>query len=124
MFCYVFTLTSNFLEVRHQNLEKHSDVVVVWAGLQGLVAAKTYLACEPNVELGILDSNTSVGGVWSKENIYPGLHSNNLLGTYEYTDFPMRDAGLDLVEGEHIRAEKVNDYFRQYAETFELERQI
>ena len=87
-------------------MEKHIDIVVAGAGLQGLVAAKTYLACEPHVELLILDSNTSVGGVWSKENIYPGLHSNNLLGTYEYTDFPMRDAGLDLLEGEHIPAEK------------------
>ncbi|KAK3176383.1 hypothetical protein OEA41_007706 [Lepraria neglecta] len=40
-------------------MEKHIDVVVVGAGLQGLVAAKTYLACEPNAKLLILDSNTS-----------------------------------------------------------------
>ncbi len=105
-------------------MEKCVDVLVVGAGLQGLVAAKTYLACEPGVDLLIMDSNSSVGGVWAKENIYPGLRSNNLLGTYEYTDFPMRAAGLGVKEEEHIPGDSIYEYFRRYAETFDLMRRI
>ncbi|KAI4256490.1 MAG: hypothetical protein L6R42_006189, partial [Xanthoria sp. 1 TBL-2021] len=53
------------------------DVIIVGGGLQGLVAAKTYLALAPDTSLLILDSNLNIGGVWAKENIYPGLKTNN-----------------------------------------------
>lgn len=42
------------------------DVIVVGAGIQGLVTAKAYIACDPFVDLHILVSNASVGGVWAK----------------------------------------------------------
>lgn len=99
------------------------DVVIVGAGLQGLAAARMFLQLEPELELLIVDSNTSVGGVWAKENLYPGLMSNNLRGTYEYTDFPMDDA-LGVKDDEHIPGEVVYEYFRRYAENHGLTRRI
>ena len=87
------------------------------------MAAKTYIACDPYINLLILDSNASVGGVWAKEKIYPGLRSNNLLGTLELTDFPMH-AGSGVKEEEHIPGETLHEYLRQYAEKFDLLRRI
>lgn len=104
-------------------MNSHFDVVVVGAGLQGLAAAKTYLQVEPTAGLLIIDSNRTVGGVWAKENLYPGFRSNNLLGTYEYTDFPMNES-FGVQREEHIPGEAVFDYFKQYAEKHDLTRRI
>ena len=99
------------------------DVVVIGAGLQGLAAAKTFLQIEPQTKLLIVDANESIGGVWAKENIYPGLRSNNLLGTYEYTDFPMHE-NFGVKKEEHIPGEIIYEYFRQYAQKFDLTSRI
>lgn len=105
----------------HIENETRYDVIVIGAGLQGLAAAKTYLKIEPQTNLLIIDSNQTVGGVWAKENIYPGLRSNNLLGTYEYTDFPMHE-NFGVQKEEHIPGGTNYEYFRQYAERFDLTR--
>lgn len=99
------------------------DVVVVGAGLQGLASGRIFLQLEPDLKLLIIDSNTSVGGVWAKENLYPELHTNNLRGTFEYTDFPMDDA-LGVKEEEHIPGEVVYEYFRRYADKHDLVRRM
>ena len=104
-------------------MELHYDVVVVGAGLQGLVAAKTFLEVDPFLNLIIFDSNKTVGGVWSEENIYPGLVLNNQLGTWEYTDFPM-DEKFGIAPGEHVPGEVAHEYFRSYAQRFALDERI
>ena len=101
----------------------HFDVVVVGAGLQGLATARIFLQLDPDLNLVIIDSNKTVGGVWAKERVYPGLSSNNLRGTYEYTDLPM-DYELGVKEGEHIPGESTYEYFRRYAEKHDLSRRI
>ena len=49
------------------------DVVVVEAGLQGLAAAKPYLQIEPQTSSLIVGSIRSIGGIWTGENVNPGL---------------------------------------------------
>ena len=95
-------------------MDSHYNVIVVGAGLAGLQAAKTYIQLEPGVTLLIIDENKSIGGVSAKEKLYPGLRSNNLVGTYEYTDFPMHER-FGVKKGEHIPGEVIHNYFRQYA---------
>jgi len=104
-------------------MDSHYNVVIIGAGLQGLAAAKTYLQIEPSSSLLIIDSNRTVGGVWAKENLYPGFRSNNLLGTYEYTDFPINET-FGVKREEHIPGKVVFDYFEQYAEKHDLTRRI
>ena len=104
-------------------MEPHYDVVVVGAGVAGLPMAKTYLHFEPNIKLLILDQNKTIGGVWAKEKLYPGLRSNNLIGTYEFTDFPMHD-GFGVKKEQHIPGTVIHEYLRQYAERFDLSRRI
>ncbi|KAL8814190.1 MAG: hypothetical protein Q9223_006566 [Gallowayella weberi] len=103
----------------------HYDVLIVGAGLQGLVAAKIYLQLEPDVSLLILDSNTSIGGVWAKENIYPDLKTNNQLGTFEFTDCDIREVCPGKVKsGEHIPGDVVHEYLVKYAEKHDLIRRL
>ncbi len=42
-------------------------------GWYGLVAARTYLRLRPSTKLIIIDSDNTVGGVWSKDRLYPNL---------------------------------------------------
>ena len=49
-------------------------------GWYGLVAARTYLRLRPDINLLILDSDSSVGGVWSERRLYPNLVAQVKLG--------------------------------------------
>lgn len=105
--------------------DSHYDVIIVGSGLQGLVAAKTYLALAPDTSLLILDSNLTIGGVWAKENIYPGLKTNNQVGTFEFTDFDIQEVCRGKVaKGEHIRGEVVYEYLVKYAEKHDLTKRV
>ena len=101
------------------NFPKSTTVLVIGAGIHGLVAAKTYLQCSPTTSLLIIDRQPSLGGVWAREKLYPGLKTNNQLGTLEFSDFPMH-ARFGVETGKHIPGESLNQYIREYAETWDL----
>ncbi|KAJ5337277.1 monooxygenase [Penicillium brevicompactum] len=93
-----------------------SDLTIIGAGWHGLAAAKSALALDPTVNLVVLDSAASVGGVWAEERLYPALRTNNLLGSYEYGDFPMRENIPGLVTpGQHISGRAMHEYLKAYA---------
>lgn len=62
--------------------------------------------------------------MWAKERLYPVLKSNNLLGEYEYTNFPMDPERLRVKEGDHIPGEVIHDYLDDYARRFNIARKI
>ncbi|KAI0867577.1 hypothetical protein GGS24DRAFT_515151 [Hypoxylon argillaceum] len=70
---------------------EHFDIIIVGAGLHGLAIARTLVDASPNgpKRLIILDEGRSIGGTWAAERLYPGLKTNNVVGSYEFSDFPM-----------------------------------
>lgn len=82
--------------------------------------AKTYLEVNPDVRMLIFDSAASVGRTWCKERLYPGLKTNNLVGTYEFGDFPMTYERFGVKPGTHIPGAAVHDYLTQFTEHFDL----
>jgi hypothetical protein len=82
------------------------------------VAIKTYREVNPDGNVLLLEAADSVGGVWAKHRLYKGLKSNNMLGTYEFSDFPMDEATFGVKPGEHIPGEIVQRYLEAYAERF------
>lgn len=102
---------------------QHSDVIIVGAGIHGLCAAHTFIRIDPSLKVLILDDKNTLGGVWAREQLYPGLRANNLQGYYEFSDFPILQAGLeemsvrprDILSGEAMYA-----YLCKYAEHFGL----
>jgi len=85
------------------------------AGWYGLAVAATYLQVHPAANILVLDAQATVGGVWSQERQYPDLKSNNMLGTYEYPDFPMDTETYGVKAGEHIPGHVVHRYLTDYA---------
>jgi Predicted flavoprotein involved in K+ transport len=87
-------------------------------GFFGVAAAKTLQQLNPTKSLVVFDSGSTVGGVWSKDRLYPGLKTNNMLGTFEYPDFPMEPETFGIQPGEHISGEAMNEYLTRYAEKY------
>ena len=82
--------------------------------------ARTYSELYPAADIIILESSDSVGGVWSSTRLYPGLKTNNLLGTYENPDFPMTTESFGVKPNNHITGPVVHDYLHSFAKKFNL----
>ncbi|KAK0650927.1 putative FAD-containing monooxygenase MymA [Lasiodiplodia hormozganensis] len=100
------------------------DLIVIGAGWYGLASAKTYIELHPDENVLVLDSESTIGGVWCRDRLYPGLKSNNMLGTFEYSDFPMDTPTFGVKPGEHIPGIVVHRYLAAYAERFGVYKRI
>lgn len=95
-----------------------TQVIIIGTGWAGLAAAKTYLQVNPSISLTLLSNESSVGGVWSKDRLYPSLIANSPNGLYEFTDMSMVDPTNPLYE--LVPGEQVQKYLQQYAVKFDL----
>lgn len=59
-------------------------------GWTGLISAKTYLDLAPDTDLLIVDGGKTVGGVWSRDRVYPDLYAqvSHPLFQYSFDDMP------------------------------------
>ncbi|GFG26298.1 dimethylaniline monooxygenase [N-oxide-forming] 1 [Aspergillus udagawae] len=96
------------------------DLTVIGAGWSGLAAIKTYLQVNPSSNVVLLEAASSIGGVWAKHRLYNGLKSNNMLGTYEFSDFPMDPETFGVQPGEHIPGQIIQQYMEKFAERFQF----
>ena len=96
------------------------DLVIIGAGIHGLVTAKTYLEVKPATKIVILDQARTLGGTWAEERLYPGLKTNNMIGTYEFSDFLMREERFGVRKWQHIPGTVNHEYLQQYAQEFDL----
>lgn len=72
----------------------------------------------------MFEGASSLGGTWASHRLYPGLKSNNLLGTYQYPDFPMGPDRFDVKLGQHIPGDVLHTYLEAYAREFDIFRLI
>ncbi|KAI1867387.1 uncharacterized protein JN550_007118 [Neoarthrinium moseri] len=85
--------------------------------------ARTYLEAAVTNEqprVLVMDYAKTIGGTWAYERIYPGLKTNNVAGTYEFSDFPMDLDRYSLKAGQHIPGLTVHHYLSDFAEHFGL----
>ncbi|KAI9172671.1 LOW QUALITY PROTEIN: FAD/NAD(P)-binding domain-containing protein [Paramyrothecium foliicola] len=94
------------------------DCVVIGTGLYGLGAAKQFRHFNPQSSLVVFERESSIGGTWADQRLYPGITANNLLGTYEYPDFPMHPEVFGVKKNEHIPGAVLNAYHKAYAAKF------
>ncbi|KAI1282471.1 FAD/NAD(P)-binding domain-containing protein [Xylaria sp. FL0933] len=96
------------------------DVVIIGAGLHGLTTARTLVDTSPNEpkRIIILDEGRFIGGTWAAERLYPGLKTNNIVGLYDFSDFPMDLELYGLAPGQHIPGSIVHQYFTDFARHF------
>ncbi|KAL3478886.1 hypothetical protein BJX99DRAFT_256091 [Aspergillus californicus] len=94
------------------------DLLIVGAGLHGLIMAKTYREVHPSANLLVVDESQTVGGTWARERLYPGLKTNNIFGSYELSDLPMVPERYGVEGTGHIPGYVVHEYLCDVAERF------
>lgn len=99
----------------------NSSITNSRTGWCGLSATKTYLQVNPSSNVVLLEAASSVGGVWAKHRLYKGLKSNNMLGTYEFSDLPMDEETFGVKPGQHIPGHVIQRYLEMYVERFGFE---
>ncbi|KAF2159511.1 hypothetical protein M409DRAFT_70961 [Zasmidium cellare ATCC 36951] len=97
------------------------DLLIIGAGWRGLTLAKTYHQVHPDAKLLILDSAETLGGCWAEERVYPGLHTNNPLGTYQFSDFPMTAEVAGCQPFQAIPGMGVHRYLCEAVKFFDIE---
>ena len=66
-----------------------------------------------------------MSGVWAEENLYEGIKTNNLVGTHEFSDFPLLGVPrYNVPEGRHIPGRVMYEYLKDYAMHFDIYRHI
>ena len=118
----------------------HTKLRFWFQGWHGLIMAKTYHEAEPGAHIRILDSASTLGGVWSEERLYEerlskcaricsftetgiqGLKTNNVVGSYEFSDYPLRPNRYGLRPGQHIPGTAVHQYLNDAADYFNITR--
>ncbi|KAH7012968.1 hypothetical protein EDB80DRAFT_834684 [Ilyonectria destructans] len=96
------------------------DVVIIGTGIFGLATARTYCEAHPEANVVILEAADSLGGTWATHRLYPGLKTNNILGTYEFPDFPMLSHKFGVAPWQHIPGTNLHNYLVKFAEHFGL----
>lgn len=86
--------------------------------------AKTYIETHPEASILILDYGESIGGTWAEERLYPGLKTNNIVGTFEFSDFPLTPKLYGLEPGQHIPGTVVHKYLCDFSKHYDLESRI
>ncbi|KAI1122849.1 FAD/NAD(P)-binding domain-containing protein [Nemania abortiva] len=105
---------------------EHFDIVIVGAGLHGLTIARTLVNASLTrpQRLIILDEGRSIGGTWAAERLYSGLKTNNVVGSYEFSDFPTKPGRYGLKPGQHIPGLVVHRYLTDFASYFGLDKLV
>ncbi|KXS96884.1 hypothetical protein AC578_6230 [Pseudocercospora eumusae] len=100
------------------------DLAIVGAGWHGIAMAKTYHAAYPEASIVILDYATTLGGTWAEERIYPSLKTNNIWGSYEFSDFPMCREKYGCPDAKNIPGHVMHRYLCDAARHFDVEKYI
>lgn len=82
--------------------------------------AKTYREVHSEARILIVDYAESVGGTWAHERLYPGLKTNNLVGSYEFSDFPLVPENYGIERGQHIPGRVVHHYLCDFCDAYGL----
>ena len=93
------------------------NVLVIGAGLSGLVTAKTLL--EYGYSVIVFEKEQEIGGVWASTRRYPGLTTQNTRDTYAFSDFPMPRDYPEFPGGAQMLG-----YLKAYAAHFGIDRVI
>ncbi|KAK8052574.1 4-hydroxyacetophenone monooxygenase, partial [Apiospora rasikravindrae] len=100
------------LEQRYIDEPRKLRVVVVGAGLAGVIAGTLLPAKVPNIELTIFEKNADVGGTWF-ENKYPGVRCDIPAHVYQTSFEPNTQWSEEFAQGAEIR-----EYWQKLAQKY------
>ncbi|KAI1148132.1 flavin-binding monooxygenase-like protein-like protein [Nemania diffusa] len=92
------------------------DVIVLGAGLTGIISAQRLLQAHPETQLTILERDYCVGGVWSDRRNYPSFWTQWTHGIAEFSDMPMERPPAKDCMNDLFRAKYTTKYLEDYVD--------
>ncbi|KAF8588578.1 FAD/NAD(P)-binding domain-containing protein [Ramaria rubella] len=89
---------------------------IIGSGAAGLITAYTLLQ-DGFTNVQIITRDKSPGGVWAKENVYPGLVINNVHGEFRFSALQMAPPSNAALNG-RLSGEDMCNYMGSFAEKF------
>ncbi|KAF8171963.1 FAD/NAD-P-binding domain-containing protein [Mycena galopus ATCC 62051] len=89
----------------------NASVAVLGSGAAGLITAYTLL--QDGFQVQILTRDSTAGGVWAAERVYPGLQINNVHGEYHFSAMEM-----PKTQGEQLMGQDVRVYMEAFSNKF------
>ena len=91
-----------------------ADLIIIGGGIYGICAANTYLRLHPSANIKVLDSDSAVGGVWSRSRYYPGFWSQTGIRLSGFPDKPFQVPEEAETYHDLYDAKNIIDYFEDY----------
>ncbi|KAH6716659.1 flavin-binding monooxygenase-like protein-like protein [Leptodontidium sp. MPI-SDFR-AT-0119] len=92
------------------------EVVIIGAGISGIIAAQRYLQAHPRCKLTVLEKDYCVGGVFSKRRSYDNFWTQWTHGMAEYSDMPMERPPGEDCKFDCFRAKYTTQYLEKYVD--------
>ncbi|KAG5728376.1 Dimethylaniline monooxygenase [N-oxide-forming] 2 [Termitomyces sp. T112] len=86
------------------------------AGAAGLITAHVLL--QDGFKVQLITRDSSPGGVWARERIYPGLSINNVYGEYRFSPCPMSSPSEAAETGGRLTGDDMCTYMETFAAKF------
>lgn len=100
----------------HADSPDSFDVIIVGAGLSGIIAAQRLLHVHPETRLASLERDYCIGGVWSERRNYPRFWTQWTHGIAEFSDMPMDRPLADDCMHDLFRAKYTTKYLEHYVD--------
>jgi len=83
------------------------DLLIIGAGISGIVAARFYLDIHPECNLALLERDACIGGTWGWDRLYPGFKAQASTRMCSFSDIPLSVPpggadDLDCPDSRHI----------------------
>jgi dimethylaniline monooxygenase (N-oxide forming) len=78
-----------------------------------------YLEINPEIQLSIIDADSTVEGVWSKSSVYAGPTCDVPVPTFEFSDLHM-DEEFNIPKWSDLPGATMHEYLERYAKKFDI----
>ncbi|KUJ08232.1 flavin-binding monooxygenase-like protein-like protein [Mollisia scopiformis] len=98
------------------NPETDFEIIIIGAGISGIIAAQRYLEAHPTTKLTILERDSCIGGVFSKRRLYPEFWTQWTHGIAEFADMKMPRPPEEDCRNDCFKARYTTEYLEKYVD--------
>ncbi|PQE29814.1 flavin-binding monooxygenase-like family protein [Rutstroemia sp. NJR-2017a WRK4] len=92
------------------------EVIVIGAGISGIIAAQRYLDAHPDCQLALLEKDHCVGGVFGQRRLYDEFWTQWTVGVAEFSDMPMERPPETDCKNDCFKAKYTTKYLEKYVD--------
>lgn len=97
--------------------ETHKTVCVIGSGAAGLITAHVLLR-DGFTNVDVISRDSSAGGIWAAERVFPGMTINNVHGEFRFSQLEMPNPTNTDASGGRLSGDDMRKYMESFAERF------